>query len=472
MEKVKNNNFIKVILIISLCIFTVCIINKTFQNDTFTVISEGNRILNNGFDKECGEYIFFVIIAIIYNSFDFFGIYIFTIFLSIIISLSIFYILQKRNVNIVLSFLMTIFITYTLRDTLTARAQILSFIVLIWEYHFINRLIETNKKYYSIFIIILGIIMVNIHAPLYPIYIIMFLPYVAQIIVSKLKKIINQNDFNKIIIEKTNSEKLFIITFLISIFAGLITPLNKSIAYFGSVNFIEEGLGNYILEMQPLVITNNFIYFIIIFIAISILLLTKTKIRIVDSLFLLGFGILSLVVLRNLIYFILFGSISITILIDNFLCDYKIYEIKINSKIKCLILFFTIMIILLYGINIFIRNLNNDYCDTEFCPVYACNFLLENYDIDKIKIYNSFNTGAYINFRGIPAFITSANADNKRMQDFVDVENNKIHYNEIFDEYGITHILTENLELAVFIENDGKYKIIYQDEIYYIFEKI
>ena len=69
MKKINGNNIIKILLIISLCIFTICVINKTFQNDTYTVITEGNKILNNGFDKECGEWIFFVIVALIYNIF-------------------------------------------------------------------------------------------------------------------------------------------------------------------------------------------------------------------------------------------------------------------------------------------------------------------------------------------------------------------------------------------------------------------
>ena len=50
------------------------------------------------------------------------------------------------------------------------------------------------------------------------------------------------------------------------------------------------------------------------------------------------------------------------------------------------------------------------------------------------------------------------------LQDWIDVNNMKVNYNDIFDKYEITHVLLYNDEPIVnYIKYDTKWKLLYQD---------
>ena len=180
------------ILSIVIAIFTIGIVGKTFQNDTFFNISIGKYILENGIDMKehfswvpdnldygYSHWAFDVICYLIYNVFNFLGIYIFVIILSIITSVTLFILLSKRSKSPIISFLVTILSIYIVNDAFTARSQLVSFLCFIIEIYCIEQFIETNKKSYGILLIIQSIIIANFHAATWPLVLVLFLPYIV-----------------------------------------------------------------------------------------------------------------------------------------------------------------------------------------------------------------------------------------------------------------------------------------------------
>lgn len=485
MEK-KKNRVLKIVLIVILILFSISMVEKTFQNDTFTLISIGNKILEKGiFDTEetilwhegmqynNWEWLFSGIITVIYNSFGFAGIYAFVMIMSAITILTIFFIFQKRKYSLILSFFSALFIAYCLKGTFAARAQIISNLILVLEYYFINKLLETNNKKYSFIILLLGIVMANVHEALYPMFMVIFLPYLAEIILSKFKTFPNKKENKKIVIEKKNGSNLFIITMLLALLCIFVTPLLKLESYTAIFQVTNGIYGKYITELKPMILIDMPEFYIIIMIAFAILAFTKTKIRLSDALFILGYGILSCTIVRNYMYFAIFGMLSLTRLVDDCLKEYKIYEIKINSKLRKLLLGFIIIVIVLYSTKTLIGKLKQNYLDEEnYCPKNAANYLIANYDLTKIKLYNNFNVGAYLGYRGIPVFIDSRTSRlEETMNDFVSLATMSKHYNEIFNKYNITHVLTSESSLIAYMSKDTSWKLVYQDDTYCIFEK-
>ena len=105
-------NFSKKTLIvfsIIIAIFIIGIVQKEFQNDTFFNISIGKYILENGIDMQehwaftegltytFSHWAFDILTYLIYNVFNFTGIYNFTIILSILTYITLFYCLYKRS---------------------------------------------------------------------------------------------------------------------------------------------------------------------------------------------------------------------------------------------------------------------------------------------------------------------------------------------------------------------------------------
>ena len=113
----KKLKFIAIILIIC---FVFAIVPKTFQNDTFYVITIGRDILQYGFDGiehyswheglsyTSPHWLFDVINYLIYSVADFNGLYIFVCIVASITMLLFYFFLRKKNVNWLVAFVRNI----------------------------------------------------------------------------------------------------------------------------------------------------------------------------------------------------------------------------------------------------------------------------------------------------------------------------------------------------------------------------
>lgn len=137
--------------------------------------------------------------------------------------------------------------------------------------------------------------------------------------------------------------------------------------------------------------------------------------------------------------------------------------------------------IVFISLNQLLNNLKKDYIDSMIYPVGATEYILNNIPLEKMKIYNHFNFGSYLEFKGIKSFIDSRsgvfteefNPGTTILEDWLSLENGNIHYRKIFEKYDITHILMYSEEIAnIYIKEDPEWNLIYQDDQFYIYEKI
>ena len=206
MENFSKKKFIFCSIIIT--IFIIGIVPKQFQNDTFFNISIGKYILENGIDMQehwaftngltytFSHWAFDIFTYIIYNLYNFVGIYIFTIFISILTYIILFYCLTKRTKKPIIALVLTLFFSYFICDMLTARSQIISFVCFIIEIYCIEQFIDTNKKSYAIILLVLSVIIANFHAATWPLFLILFMPYIGAAFFNYIS---SKNLFKKII---------------------------------------------------------------------------------------------------------------------------------------------------------------------------------------------------------------------------------------------------------------------------------
>ena len=141
--------------------------------------------------------------------------------------------------------------------------------------------------------------------------------------------------------------------------------------------------------------------------------------------------------------------------------------------------------------NLIKSNLREDYVDASSYPVEASDWILSNLDVKNIKLYNEYNYGAYLLFRGIPVFIDSRcdlyspefnGTYNKETNEYegrdifadaLNIAGLAVDYKVKFEEYGVTHIiLYQNSKLAMVLENDANYERIYYEGNFKIFKKL
>lgn len=107
-----------------------------------------------------------------------------------------------------------------------------------------------------------------------------------------------------------------------------------------------------------------------------------------------------------------------------------------------------------------------------------------------MHLFNEYNYGSYLLYRGIPVFIDSRadlyapefngtkNKDGKYegrdiFTDYINTSNGSKYYEDTFEKYDVTHvILRKNTKLKMLLSKDKNYNEIYQDDNFIIYERL
>lgn len=556
MKKEKKNkksiNFkFNLLAIICISIFVIGIVEKTLQNDTYYTITLGKYILNNGIDMmehfswhqgliyTYPHWLYDVFMYIIYNTFGFVGIYGSSIVLGIILGISIYYVLSKISKNNLISFFVALLVVYLGKHFITARAQLVTFILFVWTMYFIEMFLNTKKKRYAIGLILIPIAIANIHAAVFPFYFILFLPYIGEYIIAllkenidlptllflksdkiEIKKLSNKKELTekeikkleqltkrvevnekriekkkqlvkarkgkeyKIIINRRGNVKWLIIIMVICAFTGLLTPIGDT-PYTYLIHTMQGNTTENISEHLPMVLAQTSHAIIIISLYLILLAFTKSRVRLSDLF--LNFGLITLAFMSrrqmSMVYFV--GAIAFNNIVCNFIETYtkeeQVEEIKkVFVSWKGQLIAYTLVVLVTAGLLFSTRN--DKIINENSYPVKACDYILENLDVNNIKIFNDYNYGSYLMYRGIPVFIDSRadvydpkfnGLEDDIFQDFIKTSGLSQYYEDTFEHYGITHIITySNSKLSLYLNHDYDYSEIYKDEHFVIYERL
>jgi hypothetical protein len=569
-EEKKISIKFNVIAIIAIIILCFAVSPKTLQNDTFYTIKIGELIINNGIDMQdhfswhedlpytYPHWAYDTGIYIIYHLGEISGIpdggmvfiYASTIILASILGILIYYTSQKLTKNKLVSFVITLFSIYLLKNYIAARAQLVTFILFALTILFIENFLEIKKKRYLVGIVLISIIIANVHVAVWPFFFVLFLPYIAEYVIAWIAekklierlKVFNQKDIirdlerklnkctnenKKIILQqkiekakeklkyeeeiyekikvksvelrqnpykikviKNDAVKWLVLVMIICAFTGLLTPLGTT-PYTYLVKTMQGNTTQSISEHLPLTLYNNKPIMIVLALLLMILIFTDTKIKLRDLFMLAGLIYLSFMSRRQISLLILIGGFIfaklVTYLVEKY--DKKNCEkfTKFVTNIIGRVLILAIIIIISFII--YKPKINDEYINQSTYPVDAATWILENLDVENIKLFNEYNYGSYLLFRGIPVFIDSRadlyapefngekNEDGEYegrniFTDYINVSSISTYYETKFEEYEITHvIITKNSKLNMFLSRDEKYNELYSDSNFVIYER-
>ena len=496
MSKDKRKGFI-IGFIIFLIIFIIGIIRKELQNDTFYTIKVGESIFKNGIDMldhfsiheglpyTYPHWLYDCIIYLIYKVGSFTGIYISTIILYTILVLMVFITSKKITNNLSVAAFSTFICTISVCGFATARAQLVSFIIFATEIYFIESYLISSKKRYLFGLLFLSVLLCNMHVAVWPFYFVLYLPYIAEYIIAlicnkiKLKK---ENKFikylkRKFILEKNSNIKYLILTMFLSIFTGFITPI-KDTPYTYIIKTMMGNSQKYIEEHQTITwLTSPFT----IIMAIETIFLTffnKAKLR--DFFMICGLVLMSIISIRHMALLGLIGTICFARVFDLFFLNFtfNIDEPIIKFFKKKIVLIPAFLIVITFTTLMTIHNAKSPFIREELYPIKAVEYIKENLDIEKMRLYNEYNYGSYILLNDIKVFIDSR-ADlytkefNNKEDIFDDYYYIGLHHELTLNKYKITHLLLpkEGNDIRNKIVNDKNYELIYEDENFEIYKK-
>ena len=530
MKKYTNN-----ILIILISFFAISITPVEFQNDTYYTIKIGETISEKGIDFKDNfswhdnliytypHWLYDYITYIVYDNFSLTGIYIMTVILSITLGISLYLVSANLSRSKVVAFFLTILTLIGMSKFIAARAQLITFILFIWQVFSIEKYLETKQKRYIALLIIIPLLIANLHSAVFYMVYILYLPYIAEYLVTKiiksnffinkrinkLKKLSNKKENKKACLEKisylkkkkkqlkktmSNPHKIqleenkntlnLIIIMIISFFTGLLTPL-KLEPYTHLIKLMIGTTTEYIQEHQPTIFAENMTSLIPVLIFIIILIFTKVKIKLRDLFMFTGLTILMITSSRQTSLLLIIGINIIAKLIVDIIPKEKLYQIEKDFNKKTII---SLTIIIYIGISLLFLTFQVDkkFISKEKYPIKAADYILNNLDIENIKIYNEYSHGSYLLYRGIPVFIDSRadlyskefnRLNNDIFKDSFEIYSLKTNYDNKFSMYNITHILvSRGKDLNTMIKSNQlknkEYKIIYEDTNHILYERL
>ena len=552
-----------VLAIICIILFSFSLAPVTLQNDTYYTIKIGEHIINEGIDMQdpfswhenlpytYPHWAYDTATYLIYNLGQHTGIhdggmlfiYITTVILACVLGVLLYITITHLSKNNLISFVLTMFAMYLLKDFIAARAQLVTFILFVLTVLFIEKFLETKKKRYFIGIILISIVIANVHCAVWPFFFVLFLPYVAEYIIASIldfnvigksmvkyrednihsleKKIAKEKDEEKknilvkkleeakeilektkekavkikvkedekrenpfrIKIEKNSAAKWLILLMIICAFTGLLTPIGDT-PYTYLIKTMQGNTTKSISEHQPLTLYNDKATMIVLALVLGTLIFTDVKVKLSDLFMIGGLIFLSFMSRRQVSLLILIGVPIFAKWINYIVCKYdkkgfqKITKFVTTFVGKIIILIIVAFLSLAY----ITPKKDNKFIDDKKYPVAAADWMLENLDVKNIKLYNEYNYGSYLLFRGIPVFIDSRadlytpefNGDKDRdiFTDFLNASSLSIDYNELYEKYGITHLLIyKNSKMDLLVSRDLAYNKLYEDNNFILYEK-
>ena len=478
------------------------------------------------------HWLYDLITYLIYNASGMTGIYIVTCLLSVTLGLTLYVTNRKLVKNQLFSFLITIGVMYLIRGYIAARAQLVTFILFVLTIYFIEKFLEAKKKRYAVGLIVIPILIANLHVAVFPFYFVLYLPYIAEYIIAILAetiiyrkielksiktkiKILSKKPENetkiqqlkeklktleeivdktkikrtkalqnpyKIKLEKKDATKWLILVMIICIFTGFLTPLGNT-PYTYLEKTMEGNTTQNINEHLPMTLATDTEVMCVLIIFLAIMIFTKTKIRFCDLFMVGGLCYLMIMSRRQVTMFMLICSFILNRFLVELTSTYTKQTmnglIKKATKIPVIIIITAIML----GFSYYEDKLDDTYIDETAYPVQACDYIIENIDLGTAKFYNEYNYGSYMLYRGIPVFIDSradlyapefSGKEEDIFMDFIDTSGIGTFYEDTFEKYGITHVITyknSKMNMIITKTQDENLKEIYSDKYFVVYER-
>ena len=498
----------------------------------------GMSLLFDGFGGEAG------------HGFD--AIYYSTCIFTAIMGILMYITSRKITKNDAISFIFTLGQLYFIKPYIAARAQLVTFILFALTIFFIEKFIEKPKAIHVVALLVIPTLIANLHAAVFPFYFVLFLPYITEFAIAqvldwhifqrikdsffkvainktneKLKKVegekaekvknilkkLNQakeksdekykvfltrqkerleNPY-KVKLEKNNHVPALVIVMLVALFTGLLTPL-KDIPYTYTYRTMQGNTTQNINEHLPLTLIDNKPVLILLGCIIGVVALSKTKIKARDLFFIGGLTLLALMSRRQISMLSLIAGLFIARLASDFLMrtfpklsgELKEYTTTVVGEILVILL---IVAISYY----FYKGKKNDQYITGAYPVGACDWIIENLEYENIKIFNDYNYGSYMLYRGIPVYVDSRcdlytpefngeyDINNRKwingsdyFTEYLDVSSIANYYDNVFTSEDIDYVITKsNSKLNMLIKRDtDKYEKVHTDGNFIIYHRL
>ncbi len=461
---------------------------RFLDNDFFFLYSTGDYIVRRGFPFTdilsmhssmkivVHQWLSSVIFYYVYNYLGEIGILI----LLYICNTGIIYLIYKLILlickNDFVALVLAGLINFSIFDPfIVTRPQIFTFLVLLGEVILLEKHSQTKKNNYLYGIPVLSLLMVNLHAAMWPMLLVFMLPFIAAAIPVKIES------FKK---EPEGNLMGLLGVFATSIVIGLLNPYGMDSMLYLIRSYGHESF-SIILEMNATNFDASEGKILLIYlgaIILIMLLLKKKKFSIRHVLLFAGTLLLGFIQVKGVPYFLLFGVPAITYLLEGIDLTGLTKPIKKTVTKHVKILF----IILLCGCLFYIgqkrviqtRDVREGVIEhrRHLDEIIA----ILNESEDPVILYTDFNNGQYFEYYGYHPYIDGRAEvfvfENNRQYDYFFeyfcLFHGGYYYRDFFDKYRFNYIVIDpGIDSYSYVNllRDDEFELAYSNYDVYLF---
>lgn len=382
--------------------------------------------------------------------------------------------------NDLISLLFTGLINFFMFDPfIVTRPQVFTYLILLASVCLLEKHVQTKKAAYLTGLPVLSLLLINLHAAMWPMLLVFMLPYILDSIPLKIEK-------HK---KEPNGNCLYLLgSFAVCIVMGLINPYGVENMLYLTKSYGHSSF-NMILEMKPTSLTasEGIMFFTTIAITgIIVLFIKKRALTVRFFLLYLGTLVLGLLQIKGIPYFFMFGLPAFTYMIKDFeLSSVTKYTQKVMTKrIKVLtIVFFICAFIYLCVSRLNQTNESNLTMLLHRYDLDRCIDILRQSDDPYIVLYTNFNDGQYLEYYGYRPYIDGRAEifleENNRYYDVFEeyycLFNGGIYYKDFLDKYQFNYmILDKDMDSYIYesVLRDPDYEMLYESYDITLFRRV
>jgi hypothetical protein len=467
-------------LLFSLC--PLLFYRPMLQTDTYWLINTGRYIVNHGFphvepftmhqglNLVVHQWLSTVIFYESYRIGGVAGVHILSMVTYALITFLIYRLaLRLADDKRLIASYVTAFTGVSLFFYMVPRPQIFSLLIYIIEVSFLEYYIRNPKRQLQVVAVlpILSLLLINLHAAVWPVFFLLCIPYLIDSFKFKLGRIEGQG----------YCRKYLLLGFLLSIILGFINPYGYQAMTYLYHSYGNNYINSYILEMSSPKFKDPLGIFVFLLVSAVVLIyfLVRGTTRLRYVLITIGTLYMGLSSVRSFSIFIIFGLVFLS---------YYLKDINLSNSMparrRALLVAIALSLMLMFRITTVLKA---GPIEEDHKPETAVRYIKNNIDLSKLRLFNSFNAGGYIEFSGIRTFIDTRaeiftkelNGKEDILKDFFDALTGSLYYADFAAKYSFTHFLVHidsECLLYNYLKHDQKYKIVFQDKKYVLFEKI
>ena len=483
--KIKNYKPPKFLFILLFFLVICCVFlnNKVLDNDIWFLLSHGKYVINHGIPNiepfSMYENFSFIMqqwlsATIFYSIYYLFGKLGLRIFITFIYTLIIFLLykitLLISNNKFYLASLITFLISICLIPFIVSRPQIFTYLILLLAIYLFELYIKYKKIKYLYFLPLLSLLLINLHASMWFMLFLFLLPYYLSSFNFKIKFIKGEGYFNKHLI----------IVLVLMFISGFINPYGiKAITYLFTSYNIKE-INDYILEMQPVLITTmngKSHYFLILSVITIYIIYKKGDLKLRYFLLLIGTIYLGIVHYKSYALFLLGGLVPLAYYLNPLFKEYQVKKRSCKYILSCSIVSLSMITLLIFT---YLKTTPKDEYNYDTINQQSIEYLEKNYSKD-IKLYVNYMDGSYAMFKGFKVYIDpraevylkSNNQQEDIFLEYYNLQHGLIKVEDFLTKYNFDILLLNEKDKIYNYLNEfaSNYEEVYNDNKRFIYQR-